>query len=120
MKLTDTVVIMVDFTLCLLPDYHRIEYAGTAFLLSDSVSSETRLVVIMSSELVSKEMVTVFVRYTTGDKVSFQIELTSSVKDLKEQVATTQNIESGLITLVFKGKVLKDEAVLESCGMCVV
>ena len=85
---------------------------------TNAVSLEKVLVVIMRSELVSKEMVTVFVRYTTGDKVSFQIDLTSSVKDLKELVASTQNIESGLITLVFKGKVLKDEAVLESCGKC--
>ena len=86
--------------------------------LSHSATVKRILVVIMRSELVSKEMVTVFVRYTTGDKVSFQIDLTSSVKDLKEQVATTQNIESGLITLVVKGKVLKDDAVLESCSRC--
>ena len=54
--------------------------------LSHSATVKRILVVIMRSELVSKEMVTVFVRYTTGDKVSFQIDLTSSVKDLKEQV----------------------------------
>lgn len=116
--MTDTVVIMVDFTLCLLPNYRRIRFVVVLPSLSHSATVKRILVVIMRSELVSKEMVTVFVRYTTGDKVSFQIDLTSSVKDLKEQVATTQNIESGLITLVFKGKVLKDEAVLESCGRC--
>lgn len=65
-------------------------------------------------------MVSIFVRLTTAEKISFELELTSLVKELKEMIASNQGVESSLITLVFKGKVLKDEASLEGCGRCLI
>lgn len=61
-------------------------------------------------------MVSVFVRLTTAEKIEFEVNLQSTVKNLKDLISERQLVESNLITLVFKGKVLKDDAILEACG----
>ena len=62
-------------------------------------------------------MVCIFVRLTTAEKISFDLELNAPVKELRTLIASHQDVEIGLITLVFKGKILKDESTLEGCGM---
>ena len=66
--------------------------------------------------LVRLSMVCIFVRLTTADKISFNLELSAPVKELRTLIASHQQVEIGLITLVFKGKILKDESTLEGCG----
>ena len=61
-------------------------------------------------------MVSVFVRLTTAEKIEFEVNLQSTVKNLKDLISERQLVESNLITLVFKGKVLKDDAILEASG----
>lgn len=61
-------------------------------------------------------MVTVYIRVSTGEKVNIDADLSSSIQVLKTQIASVRNVEAGLITLVFKGKILKDECLLEGCG----
>ncbi|KAK8809420.1 hypothetical protein WA171_001001 [Blastocystis sp. BT1] len=62
-------------------------------------------------------MVSVFVRLTTAEKIVFEVDLQSTVKELKDLISQRQSVESDLITLVFKGKILKDDAILEDCGI---
>ena len=61
-------------------------------------------------------MVSVYVRVSSGEKICFTIEVDSSVKDLKEMIAESQHIDVEQITLVFKGKILQDAAILSACG----
>ena len=62
-------------------------------------------------------MVSVFVRLTTAEKIVFEVDLQSTVKELQDLISQRQSVESDLITLVFKGKILKDDAILEDCGL---
>ena len=48
-------------------------------------------------------MVSVFVRLTTAEKIVFEVDLQSTVKELKDLISQRQSVESDLITLVFKG-----------------
>lgn len=59
-------------------------------------------------------MVSIFIRLVNAEKVNFDVDLQSTIKELKNVIATSQNLEAELITLVFKGKILKDEQTLEA------
>ena len=64
----------------------------------------------------TKEMASIYVRTSKGEKLNYSIELGSSVKELKEMIASSQQIETEHITLVFKGKILQDTATLAASG----
>lgn len=61
-------------------------------------------------------MVSIYIRLANAEKISFDVELQSSIKDLKSVIASNQNVEPELITLVFKGKILTDDKLLDACG----
>ena len=62
-------------------------------------------------------MVTIYIRLANAEKISFDVELQSSIKELKSMIAVNQNVEPELITLVFKGKILKDDQLLNTSGI---
>lgn len=64
----------------------------------------------------TKEMASIYVCTSKGEKLNYSIELGSSVKELKEMIASSQQIEIEQITLVFKGKILQDTATLAASG----
>ena len=61
-------------------------------------------------------MVSVYIRLASGEKISFDVDLATTVKELKTTISSSQKVEAELITLVFKGKILKDEQKLEEGG----
>ena len=61
-------------------------------------------------------MVSVYIRLANGEKEQFAIELNATVKDLKNMIAESQQVECDRITLVFKGKIMKDTDSLEESG----
>lgn len=67
----------------------------------------------------TKFMVSVFVRLTTAEKIVFEVDLLSTVKTLKDLISQKQSVDSDLITLVFKGRILKDDVILKDCGLFV-
>lgn len=62
-------------------------------------------------------MASIYVRTSKGEKLNYSIELGSSVKELKEMIASSQQIDTEQITLVFKGKILQDSATLSASGI---
>lgn len=52
-----------------------------------------------------------------GKKISVSVELSESVRDLKEKLVDQSGIPSDQQRLVYKGQVLKDERALESYGL---
>lgn len=65
----------------------------------------------------TKNMVSIYIRLANAEKVCFDLDIQSSIKELKNVISKSQNVEADLITLVFKGKILKDEQTLEASGM---
>ena len=61
-------------------------------------------------------MVSVFVRSGNADKISFDVEMSSTILELKTMIGTSQSIDPEVINLVFKGKILKNDQTVEACG----
>lgn len=61
-------------------------------------------------------MVSVYIRLANGEKISFDVDLATTVGELKTIISSSQNVEAELITLVFKGKILNNEQRLEEGG----
>jgi len=57
------------------------------------------------------------VRFETQKGSSFTIEIGyfDTVKEIKEKIQKTQDIDTSLQTLVFNGKILEDDGDVESC-----
>lgn len=61
--------------------------------------------------------ITVFIKPTaTAEKITLEIETSSSVADLKEAIACKQPIIAAEQRLIYKGQILKDERTVESYG----
>ena len=62
--------------------------------------------------------ITLFVKQSSveGRKISATVELSESVRDLKDKLVAESGIPSDEQRLVYKGQVLKDERQLESYG----
>ena len=63
-----------------------------------------------------RRMVSIYIRVSTGEKVNVDVDLGSSVQELKSKIGELRSVDPELITFVFKGKILKDECLLEACG----
>lgn len=63
-------------------------------------------------------MVSIYIRVSTGEKVNVNVDLNSSIQELKNRIGGLRSVDPELITFVFKGKILKDECLLEACGGC--
>lgn len=59
-------------------------------------------------------MVSVNIKASNEQKYVVEIELTQTVSELKEEVAKLSDVEAAQQRLIFSGKVLKDEEVLET------
>ena len=57
------------------------------------------------------------VKFLSNTKYTLDVELSSTVKDLKVLLEEKTNIGSPQQRLIFKGRILKDDVTLESCGM---
>ncbi|OAO17687.1 ubiquitin-like protein [Blastocystis sp. ATCC 50177/Nand II] len=62
-------------------------------------------------------MVSIYIRVSTGEKVNVDVDLNSSIQELKNRIGGLRSVDPELITFVFKGKILKDECLLEACGI---
>lgn len=58
-----------------------------------------------------------FIKPTSGgEKISVEVEKSTTVAELKEAIGTTASIPAAEQRLIYKGQVLKDERTVESYG----
>ena len=62
------------------------------------------------------EVVEISVKCSNGDKSSYSVEKSMTVREFKEEITKQTNIEAELQRLIYRGRVLKDECSLESYG----